>query len=97
MVDTGGRRSAAAEHAVDRVRAKFGRAAIVKGLVFEEEYASLLASRSRDGSTLDPKMRAAFDGGPLSNRRSSDTKTVTPPYWLPALIAITPAELRLVD
>ncbi|MFL5039277.1 MAG: DNA polymerase IV [Xanthobacteraceae bacterium] len=37
LVDTGGRRSAAAEHAVDRVRAKFGRAAIVKGLVFEEE------------------------------------------------------------
>lgn len=65
------------------------------GLVFEEEYAVLLASRSREGSTLDPKMRAAFDGGPLSNRRSSDTKTVTPPYWLPALIAITPDELRL--
>lgn len=64
------------------------------GLVFEEEYASLLASRSRDGSTLDPKMRAAWDGGPLSNRRSNDTKTVTPPYWLPALIAITPDELR---
>lgn len=66
----------------------------VVGLVFEEEYASLLASRSREGSTLDPKMRAAFDGGPLSNRRSGDTKTVTPPYWLPALIAITPDELR---
>lgn len=64
------------------------------GLVFEEEYASLLASRSRDGSTLDPKMRAAWDGGPLSNRRSNDTKTVQPPYWLPALIAITPVELR---
>jgi hypothetical protein len=64
------------------------------GLVFEEEYASLLAARGRDGSTLDPKMRAAFDGGPLSNRRSSQTQTVAPPYWLPALIAITPAELR---
>lgn len=64
------------------------------GLVFEEEYASLLASRGRDGSTLDPKMRAAFDGGPLSNRRSNETKTVAPPYWLPALIAITPVELR---
>jgi hypothetical protein len=65
------------------------------GLVYEEEYASLLASRGRDGSTLDPKMRAAFDGGPLSNRRSSETKTVAPPYWLPALIGITPVELRL--
>jgi DNA polymerase IV len=37
LVDVGGRRAAAAEHAVDRVRAKFGRAAIVKGLVFEDE------------------------------------------------------------
>jgi DNA polymerase-4 len=36
LVDTGGRRDAAAEHAVDRVREKFGRAAIVKGLVFED-------------------------------------------------------------
>lgn len=64
------------------------------GLVFEEEYASLLASRGREGSTLDPKMRAAFDGGPLSNRKSAGTQTVAPPYWLPALIAITPHELR---
>ena len=37
LVDVSGRRQAAAEHAVDRVRAKFGRTAIVKGLVFEEE------------------------------------------------------------
>lgn len=64
------------------------------GLVFEEEYASLLASRGRDGSTLDPKMRQAFDGGPLSNRKAGESKTVVPPYWLPALIGITPVELR---
>lgn len=64
------------------------------GIVFEEEYASLLASRGREGSTLDPKMRQAFDGGPLSNRRSGETKTVVPLYWLPALIGITPVELR---
>lgn len=64
------------------------------GLVFEEEYATLLASRGREGSNLDPKMRQAFDGGPLSNRRSGETKTVMPPYWLPALIGITPVELR---
>lgn len=64
------------------------------GLVFEEEYASLIASRGRDGSTLDPKMRQAFDGGPMSNRKSGETKTVMPPYWLPALIGITPVELR---
>ncbi len=64
------------------------------GLVFEEEYATLLAARGREGSTLDPKMRQAFDGGAISNRRSGDSKTVSPPYWLPALIAITPDELR---
>lgn len=64
------------------------------GMVFEEEYATLLAARGRDGSTLDPKMRQAFDGGPLSNRKVAETKTVMPPYWLPALIGITPIELR---
>lgn len=63
------------------------------GLIYEEEYANLMAARGRDGSTLDPKLRTAFDGGPLSNRRSNDTKTVNPPYWLPGLIAITPDEL----
>jgi DNA polymerase-4 len=35
LVDAGGTRQAAAEHAVDRVRAKFGRTAIVKGLAFD--------------------------------------------------------------
>ena len=64
------------------------------GLVFEEEFASLLASRGREGSTLDQKMRTAFDGGPISNRRSGETKSVLPPYWLGALVAITPTELR---
>lgn len=64
------------------------------GLVFEEEYASLLASRGREGSTLDPKMRQAFDGGVISNRRAGTSLSVVPPYWLPALIAITPIELR---
>ena len=37
LVDTRHERTAAAEHAVDRVRAKFGNAAIVRGLVFEGE------------------------------------------------------------
>jgi len=34
LVDRKGERTAAAEHAIDRVREKFGRAAMVKGLVF---------------------------------------------------------------
>lgn len=66
----------------------------VVALVFEEEYASMIQSRSRDGSTLDPKMRAAFDGASLSNRKAVDSRVVPPPYWLPALAAITPVELR---
>jgi DNA polymerase-4 len=37
LVDTGGKRAAQAEHAVDRVRAKFGGAAIVRGLVFDAD------------------------------------------------------------
>jgi hypothetical protein len=63
-------------------------------LLFEEEYANMMAAQGRDGSTLDGKMRQAFDGGPLSNRKAVESRTVKPPYWLPALIAITPSELR---
>ena len=35
LVDVRGTRTAAAEHAIDRVREKFGRSAVVKGLVFD--------------------------------------------------------------
>ena len=37
LVDSRGERSKAAEHAVDRLRAKFGREAVVKGLTLEDE------------------------------------------------------------
>ncbi len=37
LVDQRGRRSAAAEHAVDRLREKFGRAAVIRGIALEEE------------------------------------------------------------
>jgi DNA polymerase-4 len=37
LVDRRGARDKAAEHAVDRLRAKFGRAAVVKGLALEDE------------------------------------------------------------
>jgi len=36
LVDQKGTRTAAAEHAVDKVREKFGRGAVVKGLVFDK-------------------------------------------------------------
>lgn len=63
-------------------------------VVFEEEFATLLAAAGRDGSSLDSRMRQAFDGGPLSNRKASGSQTVLPPYWLPALVGITPSELQ---
>ena len=37
LVDPQGERSKAAEHAVDRLRAKFGRDAVVKGLALDDE------------------------------------------------------------
>lgn len=63
-------------------------------LVLEDEFATMLQSRSREGSTLDQRMRAAFDGSALSHRRREERQVVLPPYWLPALAAITPVELR---
>ena len=35
IVDRKGKRAAEAEHAIDKVREKFGKAAVVKGLVFD--------------------------------------------------------------
>lgn len=64
------------------------------GVVMEEEYATHLGAAARDASTLDSRMRQAFDGDDLYHRKVSGTITVQAPYWLPALIAITPAELR---
>jgi hypothetical protein len=40
LVDEHGRRSAAAERAVDRLREKFGRAAVIRGIALEEDSAS---------------------------------------------------------
>jgi DNA polymerase IV len=37
LVDTSGRRNAAAEHAVDALRAKFGRDAVIRGIALEDE------------------------------------------------------------
>jgi DNA polymerase IV len=37
LVDVSGRRSAAAEHAVDRLRAKFGRDAVIRGIALEDD------------------------------------------------------------
>ncbi|MGI8794623.1 MAG: putative quorum-sensing-regulated virulence factor [Acidimicrobiales bacterium] len=64
------------------------------GVLFEEEYAAFLAAASRDGSTLDARMRAAFDGKQMSHRKVGEVLVVREPYWLSGLIAITPRELQ---
>ena len=40
LVDHRGQRTAAAEHAVDRLREKFGRAAVIRGIAFGEDEAA---------------------------------------------------------
>jgi DNA polymerase-4 len=37
LVDQRGERTAAAEHAVDRLREKFGRAAVIRGIALDED------------------------------------------------------------
>lgn len=76
------------------VKALHDRGSEPTGVLFEEEYATFLAASGRDGSTLDTRMRSAFDGSQLSNRKANDSLTVPEPYWLSGLVAITPAELQ---
>jgi hypothetical protein len=63
-------------------------------ILFEEEFATLLAAQNRDGSSLDSRLRALWDITALSNRKQSGSQSVVPPYWASALVAITPDELR---
>jgi hypothetical protein len=64
------------------------------GVLFEEEYATYLAAAGREGSTLDSRMRAAFDGMSLAQRKAAESVVVREPYWLAGLVAITPKELQ---
>jgi hypothetical protein len=66
----------------------------VVALIWEEEFARMLATRQREGATLDQYMRQAFDMDVLAQHKSASNKVVEAPYWLPALVAITPTELR---
>lgn len=61
-------------------------------LVHEAEFASVLAVASRDGSTLSPLMRQAWDGGPLENRTKA-RKAVATGAHISVLAAITRDEL----
>lgn len=76
---------------LDRSQQTFG---VPTGIVFEEEYATFLAASGREGSNLDSRMRAAFDGKQLAHRKVGETLYVAEPYYLSGLVAITPTELQ---
>ena len=61
-------------------------------LVHEDEFASVLAVAGRDGSTLSPLMRSAWDGARLENRTKA-RKLVATDAHVSVLAAITPDEL----
>jgi hypothetical protein len=63
-------------------------------LVYEEEFASVLAVASRDGSTLSPLLRKAWDGLPLENRTRGRGRAVATDTHVSILAGITPTELR---
>lgn len=64
-------------------------------IVYEEEYATLLSAAGREGSSLDSRLRVAFDGtSAMANRKQAGSQVVQPPYWLAALAGITPTELQ---
>jgi len=63
-------------------------------LLVEQEYARVLQINKREGTTLDHMLRTAFDGEALAQHKADDSRVVRPPYWLGALVAITPDELR---
>src|SRR5439155_3408861 len=57
-------------------------------LVYEDEFAQVLAVAGRDGSTLSPLMRSAWDGARLENRTKA-RKIVATDAHVSVLAAIT--------
>jgi len=62
-------------------------------LVLEPEFGRLLATMNREGSTLSPILRNAWDGVPLGYARARDEALVTR-HHVALLGHITPVELR---
>lgn len=64
-----------------------------RALIYETELGRLLSSMGRDGSTLSPILREAWDGGPLGRHLARSSELVT---WhhVGLLAHITPVELR---
>jgi hypothetical protein len=64
-------------------------------LVHEVEFGGVLARCRRETSTLATTMRAAWDGGPLSNRTTGNGRLVAEGHHVGAVAHITADELRL--
>jgi hypothetical protein len=64
-----------------------------RGHVFEPEFSRVLTVAGRDGSTLSPIFREAWDGGTLAVRRSKE-RIVARDVHLSVVAHITPSELR---
>jgi hypothetical protein len=64
-----------------------------RGFIFEPEYARVLTVAGRDGSTLSPIFREAWDGGTLAVRRAKE-RIVARDVHLSVVAHITPSELR---
>lgn len=62
-------------------------------LFVESEFASVLKAANRDGSTLSPLVRQAWDGGDLKTLRRNDPSKATAPH-ISIIAHITKEELR---
>jgi len=64
-----------------------------RGLILEHEFARILTVANRDGSTLSPIIRNAWDGNPLEARRA-EKRIVAEFTHISVIGHITPTELR---
>ena len=65
----------------------------MRALVFEPEFARILTVNGREGSTLSPILRQAWDGARLESRRAQGSRIVDCAH-VSVLAHITPDELR---
>jgi Protein of unknown function (DUF3987) len=63
-----------------------------RALIWEDEFGHVLAVVSREGSTLSPLLRSAWDGTRLENRTKGQTLTATNAH-VSVIAGITPEEL----
>lgn len=81
------------EGLISRLRPGADGACEPRALVLESEYARLLTVMGREGSTLSPVLRDAFDGSPMGRFLARESSLVTN-HHVGLLAHITPIELR---